>query len=107
MAWQQTRPEETGGLNGSVGGDPVALVQAFRRYHSRVAARTFRLHGLIPFATYKVVSWDDDEHKDAVHRTGLQLCNDGLRVTIDSTPGAAMMLLYVAPAQPLLSTGSM
>eukprot|EP01050_Picozoa_sp_SAG11_P001778 SAG11_NODE_82_length_17639_cov_6.427594_6_plen_905_part_00 len=97
MAWQHTRAEETGGIDGNVGAGPVALVQAFRRYHAQEAARTFRLRGLDANATYKIVAWDDDEHKSAVHRTGADLSNDGgLEVRIGSTPGAAMLLIFAS-----------
>jgi alpha-galactosidase len=98
MAWQHVRAEESGGIissdiPGSNTVGPVALVQAFRRYHAVAHTQRYPLHGLDPAASYTIVAWDDDNRSHAVRRTGEEL-GAGLEVTIGSTPGAAMLLIY-------------
>ena len=77
IAWQFHRPEQ---------GDGV--FQAFRREKSAEAAKTFRLKGLDPAATYEVKNFDV---VGAVKVSGKDLMDPGLTVKIGEKRGSAVI----------------
>jgi alpha-galactosidase len=83
-AWQFDRPEEGKGM-----------VQAFRRTTSDVSSMTFKLRGLDAKARYKV---QDIDSTTSEVKTGKELMENGLKVTIASKPGAAIVTYKKAEA---------
>ncbi len=81
IAWQFHCPERGGGF-----------VQAFRRERSEEAARTFRLKGLDPAATYGV---EDFDRAGAVKISGKDLTGRGLMVKIGEKRGSALIAYKV------------
>lgn len=76
LAWQYNRTEaETG------------VVQAFRRPDSGEQTMTFKLHGLEPKARYEVENFDGGKEV----RTGRELMERGLTVTLNEKPSAAVI----------------
>ncbi len=78
MAWQFDRPESGEGV-----------VQAFRRASCIYVAASLRLQGLEPDASYELTNLDVP---GTAVKTGRELADGGLRVTIDQRPGAALVL---------------
>jgi alpha-galactosidase len=78
IAWQFHRPEQ---------GDGV--VQAFRRPQSQEAVARYKLRGLDPGAGYVVTNLDSGEPQT---RTGRELQDDGLAVSITDQPGSALIV---------------
>jgi alpha-galactosidase len=76
LAWQYDRPEAGSGV-----------VQAFRRPASTQSSARFTLHGLVPDATYEVENLDGGKES----RTGRALMEEGLEVTLDAAPAAAVI----------------
>ena len=78
MAWQFDRPDLGEGM-----------VQAFRRDQSPYESARFRLRGLDPEVRYVVTRLDGAGETEA---TGRQLREDGLPVSIQEPPGAAIVI---------------
>jgi alpha-galactosidase len=78
VAWQFDRPEHGDGL-----------VQAFRRQQCADRERRFKLRGLDAKARYRVTNLDEPEA--AKEYTGAQLAEEGIPVTVDDQPGAAII----------------
>ncbi|MDO8303138.1 MAG: alpha-galactosidase, partial [Sedimentisphaerales bacterium] len=77
IAWQYDRPDIGQGL-----------VQAFRRPGSLTAtSMTFKLQGLEPAASYTVTNLDGGTST----KTGNELMNTGLSITIPASPGSALI----------------
>ncbi|HUW60549.1 MAG TPA: alpha-galactosidase [Candidatus Bathyarchaeia archaeon] len=85
MAWQFHDAEEQRGL-----------VQAFRRQDCETAAIHCVLHGLNRKATYDVTNRDSGK---TVARSGKQLLNDGLTVTLSEKPAAAILTYAIQRTQ--------
>ena len=78
MAWQFALPDRSEGM-----------VQVFRRDESPYVSARFRLHELDADATYTVKDLD----AGIIGRfTGRELMNDGLLVTMDELPCAAILV---------------
>jgi alpha-galactosidase len=77
-AWQFDRPDRGEGV-----------VQAFRRQLSDCAETTFKLMGLDAHATYEVTDLDAPDTSRAL--TGNQLMHEGLVISINDQPGAALV----------------
>jgi alpha-galactosidase len=77
MAWQFDRPDLGEGI-----------VQAFRRSESVAETSRYPLRGLEPDATYDLADFDQP---DRTHMTGRQLIEEGLAITINDRPGAAVI----------------
>ena len=71
------------------------MVQAFRRDKSSEAARSLRLRGLDPTATYEVADVDAGTPKTL---SGADLIRQGLQVEIPEKPGSA--IIFYKKAQP-------
>ena len=69
-------------------GADKSVVMVYRLDES-LAARTFKLHGLSPSATFKITS----EGKDMGTMTGSALMNEGISVTLDGTWRASVIEL--------------
>ena len=78
MAWQFDRPEAGEGM-----------VQVFRRHNSFYESARFKLLGLDAQADYLVSNIDTGVQE---RRSGRQLLNDGLPVTLADKPGAAVLV---------------
>ena len=78
MAWQFDRPESGEGM-----------VQAFRRPKSDVIAMKFLLDGLDPAVRYSVTNLDE---AGAVEMTGKELMENGLLISLDEQPEAALIV---------------
>lgn len=78
MAWQYHQPEKGEGI-----------VQIFRRAEANDDARTLKLHGLAPDAEYAV---EDLDTGSVEKLAGRKLMDEGLRVTLDSRPAAALLV---------------
>ena len=76
LAWQYDRPEAGSGV-----------VQAFRRPENGEVTKTFKLRGLDPEAKYEVENFDGAKET----RTGRELLQDGLSVTLGEQPSAAVI----------------
>jgi alpha-galactosidase len=83
MAWQFNRPDLREGI-----------VQAFRRSESAILTCQYQLQGLEPQATYELTSLDLPE---TVQKSGAELMNEGLVVTIPDRPGAIVIWYNKAP----------
>ena len=77
MAWQLDYPEKSGGL-----------VQAFRRADCPFVSAQFQLEELDPEARYQVKDYDAEA---GIEKTGRELMEKGLIVTIPEKPGAALI----------------
>lgn len=77
MAWQFDRPEVGEGM-----------VQAFRRPKSDVTTMRFRLRGLDPESRYTVTNLDVE---GSVRMTGRELLEQGLIITLEDCPMAAII----------------
>jgi alpha-galactosidase len=77
LAWQYNRPEAGSGA-----------VQAFRRPDCSVTSTYLRLHGLVAGAQYEVENFDGGKEV----RTGRELMKDGLTVTLNERPAAAVIV---------------
>ena len=77
LAWQFDRPDTGEGM-----------VQAFRHHDSVYQVARFKLRGLDRAARYKVTDMDTG-HSTAV--TGAQLLSEGVTITINDEPGAALI----------------
>jgi alpha-galactosidase len=77
IAWQFDRPEAGQGM-----------IQAFRRAESPYEACRFRLCGLDPAARYLI---RDVDRPETTERTGRELMDDGLLVSIPRQPWAAVL----------------
>ena len=77
MAWQFDRPEVGEGM-----------VQAFRRPKSDVTTMRFRLRGLDPESRYTVTNLDVE---GSVRMTGRELLEQGLTITLEDCPMAAII----------------
>ncbi len=77
MAWQFDRPEEEAGV-----------VQVFRRAESIYEVGRLRLRGLDPAATYVIRDLDAGE----TEAQGSELADVGLRVAVETQPGAKVFL---------------
>ncbi|MBM3847022.1 MAG: hypothetical protein FJ405_12150 [Verrucomicrobia bacterium] len=77
LAWQYDRPESGTGV-----------VQAFRRPASGEHTMTFKLRGLESKARYELENFDGGKEI----RTGRELMQQGVTVTLKEKPGAAVML---------------
>lgn len=77
MAWQYHQPEKGEGI-----------VQVFRRAEANDDARVFKLHGLVPDVEYAVENLDTGNVEKL---NGRKLMDDGLRVTLDNRPAAALL----------------
>ncbi len=77
LAWQYDLPEAGSGV-----------VQAFRRPDSGESTMSFKLRGLDAQATYAVENLDGGK----VTRTGRELLEDGLTVTLGERPSAAVIV---------------
>ena len=75
-AWQFDRPDLGEGL-----------LQLFRRQDSSVESMHVKLRGLEPQATYVV---EDLDVAGSARRTGRQLMDEGLTITIKDRPGSAI-----------------
>jgi len=80
IAWQYDRPELGEGM-----------LQAFRRDTNPTATMTFRLRGLDPTADYTLTNWDNPA---TIVMSGRDLMNYGLPITINSQPGAAVIVYH-------------
>jgi len=78
IGWQFNRPGQ---------GDGV--VQAFRRAENSDAARTLRLRGLDPAATYEITDFDAG---GTTRLSGKELMEPGLKVAIPVKPGATVIV---------------
>jgi alpha-galactosidase len=78
MAWQFDRPDLSEGV-----------VQAFRRADSYYETARFPLGGLESAARYVVTDLDSGRTNEY---SGRELAQQGLKVAIDSRPGAAVLL---------------
>ena len=76
LAWQYDRPEAGSGV-----------VQAFRRPENGDNTKTFKLHGLDPKAKYELENFDGGKET----RTGRELLEEGLTVTLGEKPSAAVI----------------
>ncbi len=76
LAWQYDRPEAGSGV-----------VQAFRRPDNGEPIKTFRLRGLDPKARYEVENFDGGKEI----RTGRELMQQGLTVTLNEKTSAAVI----------------
>ena len=77
MAWQFDQPERSGGI-----------IQAFRRDDCPFLSAQFLLQNLDPDARYVVKDYDEEQ---PVEKTGRELMEQGLVVTIAEKPGAALI----------------
>lgn len=77
MAWQFDRPEAGEGM-----------IQIFRRHNSFYESARFKLLGLDAEADYLVTNLDTGVQES---RSGRELLNDGLPVTIAAKPGVAIL----------------
>jgi len=77
VAWQFDRPEAGEGV-----------VQAFRRADSSYESARFKLRGLDPSARYTITNADAPGGEE---RTGRELMEQGLSVTLRDQPGAAVV----------------
>ena len=77
IAWQFDCPEEGAGV-----------VQAFRRPNSGTGSMCFKLRGLVAEASYQVENLDGGTEM----RTGRDLMDKGLVVTLNEQPGAAVFV---------------
>lgn len=77
MAWQFDRPEAGEGM-----------IQIFRRHNSFYESARFKLLGLDTEADYLVTNLDTGVQE---RRSGRELLNDGLPVTIADKPGVALL----------------
>lgn len=82
MAWQFHRPEADAGM-----------IQAFRRAESIYVSAALPLHGLNPAAQYLVTRLGSD--RPSHNAIGRNLMEQGLAVTIDERPGAAVFTYAV------------
>jgi alpha-galactosidase len=78
MAWQFHRPELGEGV-----------VQAFRHKDSPFFGRELKLRGLLADATYELIEFDNPERP---RMPGRELMEQGLPVTIEEGPGAAVIV---------------
>jgi alpha-galactosidase len=78
MAWQFDRPDAGEGI-----------VQAFRRKNCTDQSQVFKLRGLDTQADYTL---EDLDTGTSGKRTGRQLADEGLRVTLANRPGAALLV---------------
>ena len=78
MAWQFHRPDLDKGM-----------VQAFRRADSVYTTACLALHGLDPTATYRI---EDVMTGNAATKTGAELMDDGLEITMPEQPMAKVLL---------------
>ena len=76
IGWQFNDPEQTGGM-----------IQMFRRPKSHYEAARFKLRGLEPDAKYVLT---DLNSRQTVTKTGSELMAEGLLITIDKCPAAAV-----------------
>ncbi len=76
-AWQFDRPELAGGV-----------VQAFRRAECSLDRAVLKLRGLEPTGVYRVTDLDQQESYTV---SGQSLMGEGLRVTIETQPGARII----------------
>ena len=77
VAWQFDRPEAGRGM-----------VQVFRRHNSFYESARFSLRGLDAGATYAVTNLDTGKQQT---RSGRELLNDGLPVTLAQKPGIVIL----------------
>jgi alpha-galactosidase len=70
------------------------VIEAFRRAENGDEARTFRLYGLDPSATYEVTTLDSPGVLTVV--PGQQLLDEGLQVRIAQRPGAGVIVYRIA-----------
>ncbi len=77
LAWQYHRPETASGV-----------VQAFRRPESGEESRTFKLSGLDAEAAFELENFDGGKET----RTGRELLENGLTITLGNKPAAAVIL---------------
>ncbi len=78
VAWQFDWPEQGAGM-----------VQAFRRADCSIESTHFQLRGLQPDARYRLTNVD---HPGSQEKTGRELMEDGLPISIAQQPGAAILL---------------
>lgn len=78
IAWQFHRPDAGRGM-----------VQAFRRSENDFYGGQFRLKGLLPDARYELHNFDEPGKTE---KTGRQLMETGIEVTIRERPGAAVVV---------------
>ncbi len=76
-AWQFNRPDEGDGM-----------LQAFRRTKNEDGAKDLKLRGLDPAANYTIT---DPDAKSTTVKSGKDLMQNGLRVTIPDHPGAVVL----------------
>ena len=81
IAWQFDRPEAGTGA-----------VQVFRREDSFYEAARFKLRGLVPESHYSIRSLDS---LSPIEATGRQLMDEGLLVTLNEQPQAAVFLYEI------------
>ncbi|MCH2597709.1 MAG: GH36 C-terminal domain-containing protein, partial [Pirellulales bacterium] len=77
MAWQFDQPDRSGGM-----------IQAFRRDDCPFLSAQLLLQNLDPDARYVVNDYDEEQ---PVEKTGRELMEQGLVVTIAEKPGAALI----------------
>jgi len=80
IAWQFDLPEHG-----------IGVVQAFRRADSTETATVLRLRGLNSQARYVLRRLEADGDKEKVEFVGSHLLEEGLPVTIEDRPGAAVI----------------
>lgn len=90
IAWQFNRPDSGEGM-----------VQAFRRDKASASGAVLKFHGLDPLATYKIKVLEGQGSSGLADRTwtGAGLMNDGLPITLEMQPAAAV-ITYARVKQP-------
>ena len=78
IGWQFNDPQKSAGM-----------IQMFRRPKSNFESARFKLRGLDPEATYKLTELNS---KQAVSKTGRELMEKGLLITIKECPAAAVFI---------------
>jgi alpha-galactosidase len=85
LAWQYHRPES---------GDGV--IQAFRRAVSPYVSASFKLRGLDPTATYRLINFDVE---GAIEMSGRALLDEGLLLTLSEQPASAIVTYAMVDRQ--------